>query len=319
MRFTWLSRSQFVELQSPFAANALEKWIVSLHGAHRAGREFFRDRAKKAPLGSTMGKVASTLAEVRSDRWLWAYFIIRSRAFNCELPQQDGGEATISEFHTSNGEQTCLIPIIDLANADPQSTNDNTMVLTMPAKRAYYSVRAQKSMKRGQEVLQNYAGKPAFLSSTMHYLMFYGFIDDNLNNGYGDFITVEVDVHSTDAKNPIWSIRSDGIVPQGLVAASGLSAQDLLGALATAAQAALNAAPTSLEGDLQRLREENLGGWRRATLLFRIRYKLILQLLVTDDRSPARLADRPRSPPKITEPQNMPSFSMYQLTISGTE
>jgi len=260
---------------------------------------------------------AATLAAVDVETWLWAYFMVTSRAFDCQLPRGEGGEVTSSKHFTSGREELGLVPIVDLANAAPLSTNDNTMVLTMPDKVAFYSVRAPKALKRGSEVLQNYAGTPRALSPTQHYLFMYGFVDRNLDNSIGDFVTVEMhrDGQSTPTDADVWVINADGVVPEGFVRAAGGDTGTVLAAISQAAESALHDAPSTLDEDMTAMRTGRLSHWLHAALLFRIRWKRIVQKLVTTKGSTTNVASLPQRPRNVHTVTRMKATSMYRLVI----
>jgi hypothetical protein len=297
------------ELHSSAAAKAMREWITTIRETHRLGQEYFQRKANSALLGSRSGAVAAALGGVERDTWLWAYFMIHSRAFDCELPMQPDGEHTQSEFHNSLAAQTCLIPVVDLANADPGTANTNTMVLTMPARRAYYSVRAPKLLLRGAEVFQNYAGTPDALMPTLHYLMYYGFVDSNLAHAHGDYVAVTVG-----DDGPVWAIRGDGAIPRGLIEAAGGSTSTVLAAIMVAAETALRAAPTTLEADTNQLEGGSVTGWHHATLLFRIRWKRLLHRLAAGIPE-SRVAVLPQLGPNDGTVLKLKHAALYALAI----
>ena len=159
---------------------------------------------------------------------------------------------------------------------------------------------------------------------TMHYLMYYGFIDGNLSNTWGDYITVAIARDSSggdEAKKKIpdadvWVIRDDLIVPMGLVTAAGGDVSSVVANVLAAAKGAIASAPTTLEEDMAELEAGTHPPWMRPVLLMRVRWKSLLSRLATGAKPPVPGIEAPRTPPNVDTLMKTRHLALYEIEIA---
>eukprot|EP00041_Stephanoeca_diplocostata_P026758 m.727191 g.727191 ORF g.727191 m.727191 type:complete len:504 (-) comp23032_c0_seq4:1085-2596(-) len=312
--FYW-NEDQLNELQSPRVIETAKRQLS-------VGKEAYQRGVKYLEL-----HFPYELAKCRAfdeTSWLWAYYMVKSRAFNCELPPSPGDTETVSIFHKSHTYNSCMIPIIDLANTDLEMTNDNTMILEMPAKKAYYSCRAPKKIKKGKEVLQSYAGDPSEKLPVVHYFMVYGYAIEDIRERSGDYITIKLanfsDEDSSD-EEAYWMVSPEGFLPTGLRAATmklGYDDVALVPRIVQSVDAALASMATTLEHDIALLQEPMEVYWKRCALIIRIRAKQALNTMkntLVQQTTEAIWQDLPRLPVNVNHIRRLPANSLFSLEI----
>lgn len=250
-----MSTAQLSELHSPALVHHIQDFARRLREHYYKGLEF---------LQSNYPDIV-TYMHPNPDSFVWACYMIRSRAFYCVLPEGQGGIPTLSMYHNSHNTSTCMIPFADMVNADNLMVNTNAMSLHMPARKAHYGVNAYKSLKKGTEVLQSYVGDPDSILPTAHYLMYYGMSDERLAYVNGDYILLRfstgVDTGSLTYDESVWYVGSDGRIPRAMhniASKLELTTEEFVVRIHDAAARALSQLPTTLLADLRAHKRESL-------------------------------------------------------------
>ena len=230
MATTLWTPDMLVELQSPAVARALGTRNAMLTKTFATIAPLLAERHAKA--WSTMAATA--------DKFLFYFFLVMSRAFDC-------------------GDEPCLIPIADLANHG--FTVEPSNGLKVFENTTYFVAWAPYDLSEGDEVLQSYASAN---TSTTHYLKTYGFVNNDLHDGQGDYIAIRGGVNATiDRFGRVYATKSLDQKSETRI---------------RAAVAAVKF-PTTVAEDMALL-EQSLPPWLVSAVLFRLRCKLTLDQLV---------------------------------------
>jgi len=256
------------------------------------------------------------------DLFFFTYYNLISRSFDCQLPK-NGSLDFDSKFHNSYDIQPCLIPFCDMVNHEHSMSNRNSMVVEMPALQAFYNVESPVNYKKGDELIQSYAGDPSTLSTTTHYLTTYALVNGVMDDASGDFITLRYQAKS----DVVCAIGSDGLLREDFMAIVSsdlrLTDEKAVVKIRELVESELNALPTTLEQDWEQLESNTLTYKALLAIRFRIRFKRIMFKLITNLKASeangdlSQLYTRKKFPFTVDGSVTAAKESMIQIRIAS--